>query len=308
MANRYWIDSSGVAGWEDGVVGVATPWASTTGGSDNVSFPVDGDSVFFDANSIAAPTGPPSGAISFARLDMTGCILDLSASLTSVITVSGPCIIRGATIFTGVISAGSSGNFGDTSTCNTTAFGAGSTITFVGNATNSTASSTATTTLIFDGNSTNSANLTAGLLTFSGTISNTGAITTTTCSVIGTLSGAGSINGAVAITAGTCTQTIIGAVTITAAGVSNSSITGNVTISGSNSTNQNLITGNCTLSSGGKNSGTVTGTITAPAASNGDGTWGYTPGALGTFGTLKLTGIPAAGGGGSGLGGNELLM
>lgn len=65
-------------------------------------------------------------------------------------------------------------------------------------------------------------------------------------------------------------------------------------------TSTGSVNGNASLAGGAQNKGTVLGVLTTPASDNGDGTWGSTSSALGSFGTLRLTGIPSGGSGGGG--------
>ncbi len=89
----------------------------------------------------------------------------------------------------------------------------------------------------------------------------------------------------------------ITATTMALDGSNTGTIIAGVTI-GSTGNNGGTISGSASMSGGSARSGgTVTGILTAPATDNGDGTFGYAPGALGSFGTLKLTGISAGGGG-----------
>lgn len=67
MANFYWIDATGLLGWDD-----ALGWSSTSGGLPNTTAPTTGGNVFWDANSITQPASGPGSPISVNTFDTTG--------------------------------------------------------------------------------------------------------------------------------------------------------------------------------------------------------------------------------------------
>ncbi len=326
--------------WDDDILGV-TPWGTASGTADNASTPVDGDDVFFDANSTGAMISGPAAPVALNSFDMTGSAQALSSGQTTNINVAdnGTLTITSSSVYNGTVgntvtslflnsSSTTSGvtfgtgcgiGFRDSSVNNATSIGTGSVLTFNDTA-NCAASITADITVGFQDNAVCDGTLVVTTINLSSSISGPASLTGS-----GSLSGVIAISGgtnAVAIAGGTLTiangtntatanvTTLVisevpavgfginsgtvtaGTFSITGSGQNTGHITGNGTMSGSG-TNMviGIITGDCTLSGGAKNLGVISGTLTAPAHNNGDGTWGYAPGALGQFGTLALTGI-----------------
>ncbi len=301
MSDIYWVDTTGVASWNDNVLGI-TPWGSASGVQDNVATPTNGDNVFFDTNSTTVPlAGPGGGGIALAHFEqVSGNTLDLSPCFSGInIANNGYLGIRGATVAdAAILGTGVVVEIHDTAT-----FGAGNTcngnniLAFTGSSNNACAITGSGQQIYFQsqGLNTGAINM-AGSIIFqdNNTFTNNADITATIISIE---------NGNTVIGTGALQATTI----FLNNGVVDCPINGNLEIANiSTNTNYGRVSANCLLY-GGRNYGAVSGTLTAPAFDNGDGTWGYADHALGSFGTLKLTGIPTPTTGGSGgpLGGPE---
>lgn len=296
MANCYWIDTTGLASWDDNIAGV-TPWGSAIGVADNAANPVNGDSVYFDngAGTTALVNGP-AAPVSLAELSTDSYQFAMTAAQTVNITIanSGVLFLNGASEFGGVFGNSVTATFIEASINSGTANGTGCVFVFQGTSTNSQIFTNNPTVSFTGAGTTNAALVTTSVaVVISGTLINNATITAP-ATLTAAIGGVGSIVGAVAIGGGGSNNgTITGGVTITGTGANTGTIIGNVTASGTANCNTGTINGNLTLSNTAKQTGIVTGTLTAPAEDNGDGTWGTPQDALGTFGTLKLTGIPS---------------
>ncbi len=271
--------------WEDSSYTI--PAASPTGS----------ENVFIDASVTTASGSPQCVNLNVGTAGIVAIYIVVTGD---AIVASGAVIGGGGLTIQGALTLG--GTLGNAVTCDTCTIASGGL-----NQGTITASSAAT---IASGG-TNDGTLTSTAVTLSGTNGVAGVINGPT-----TINGLnlGAITGAVIIASGGENQggvTSGGALTVQNGGVNSGSlaattvaldgtntgtIIAGVTI-GSTGNNSGTISGNATMSGSARSAGTVTGTLTAPATDNGDGTYGYAPGHLGSFGTLKLTGIAAGGGG-----------
>lgn len=330
MADRFWT-SPIAANWDDNALGL-TPWGTSSGSNDNAANPVNGDRVFFDANSTATLSAGPGSAVSLALLDMTNSPNALTSLVNVTIAAAGTLICTSTTTFDGAFAAsgGSSGVFGDTSQF-TGAAGAGVAMAFNDSSGSGAGASYAgSNILVFNGSSTNSsssfsgtghsltfadasANLTAlavtGNVVFTGTSANVAGINVTGTV---TISGTGVVfSSSVTATAFAVTGTVVGAgamvgpVAVTTGGACQVSVTGNVTITGGGLCNS-AVTGNVSVSGASSLfSGAASGTCTLSSGGGNTGLVGtliapYTTGAAkwGSFGALNITGFKTPGVGG----------
>lgn len=313
MADFFWIGIAANA-WDENIAGI-TPWSDTSGGATNGNTPADGDDIHFDSNSPSVPIAAPDAPISFNNLDLTGFTLVWNLAITNV-TIAGTlttnigiasqlsCILGvGATgninggSYLGVVNTGAIVIF-DAAICDVAASFAGqNTVTFQNASLNNCVNFSSNNHVVTFDFSTNNVTFTiAGILNFTGDSVNAPIATATTVNISGNLDGGGTIYGAtISLTAGqNINNTLIGTTTIGASGNNLASITGAVTID--SGVNHGTIQGNTLMVNGGQNTGYINGILTAPATDNMDGTWGYASFALGSFNTLKLTGITGSGG------------
>ena len=308
MATVYWVGTGGVSNWDDNIAGV-TPWATTSGGSDNAANPVNGDTVIFDSNSQTMVNGPAS-TIFLASLNMASgsgrSTVPLSAAQTVNINITNAVILASTTTWGGRCADGSTAAFYDSSTSDSTAVWGNCTINFNESSVNNSTGFGAGSVVVFDGSSINSAVLTfTGTLTFRGSSFNNGTLTLTgtlTIQTGSTNSGTTVVTGSVALTGGQNTVSTTASTSITISGTSvntgslvapsisvTNTLTGTGTLVGAvtvstGATNYNAVTGNCTLVGTAINKGAVSGTLTVPYRT-GSGGWG-------SWGTLVITGMP----------------
>ena len=290
MANCYWIGTLGTENWYDNDGAGNSPWSSSPGGSTSGTNPVDGDSVYFDINSLTAPAAGPSAPVALTLLETAGFTPAFTFDTNVNIAAAGYVDIRQTSVFTGNLGAGATATLDEAGVFAGTSAGS-NTISFNGSSSNSAGSFGGTGNAIsFAGTSVNNAPFTvAGSVAFSGSPVNNAVITATTCTMLGYVTGTGGLTGPVAMGDAGYNQMsgiITGDVTLTSSlsCYNYGPITGNVTVTGSGARNLGTVTGNITLVAGGTNTGSCTGTLTAPYSA-GAGAWG-------AWGTLVLTGMP----------------
>ncbi len=196
MANFFWIDATGLLGWDDDA-----GWSSTSGGLPGITIPANGDSVFFDENSTTPPIDVPN--LSLLSLNTTGFGGTLpgfdSITITGTLTLANGDVYDGfygasavgifsatssnggqSALPTGTFSGSSTNAFGSTVTNGTFNSGTANHGTVTSGVWNGTATNAADgtfTTGVFNGTSSNSSP-TAGAMTINGSATNTGTATT----------------------------------------------------------------------------------------------------------------------------------
>ncbi len=117
MANTFfWIDLTGVMGWDDVVLGF-TGWSLSSGGSAATISPGNGDTAIFDVNSgsVGIASGPVS-PIALQQLDNSAAAFDLDSAKTISITVTLSLSIAGNTYFNGILGNNVTATLAGTST------------------------------------------------------------------------------------------------------------------------------------------------------------------------------------------------
>jgi hypothetical protein len=295
----FYVGTAGDGDWDNG-----GNWSDSSGGTPTGNAPLNGDDVIFDGGSTGLlPTNGPAGPLSLNSFNInSSCPFGAmsSPSLWSNITIIGNCTITNDAYFGGIMGGGASlilygsSQLGDSAT-----FSGFLSLEFHENSVNNKTSIGAINLSIYD----------SGVVFTVGVTGSSNFVFLSNWSASVTLNGATAtiISGAVVdgITwdltnelniqgsAANYAPGTVGFITITGQN------TGTVTlIAGTGSTcsgNQaGTIVGNLTLIVNGNNTGNVTGTLTANALDNHDGTWGVANGALGSFGSLRLLGIPRA--------------
>lgn len=298
MAFFYWVGASN--NWDD-----SNGWASTSGGTPGVGLPNNGDSIFFDSNSSAAPVLGPTTSVALASLDFNGCPTNMG-----IIFLAGLV----------AIASGGSVHVDSSTTVNGLIVGANCTVTMDCQVTGMSVDN-GTISTFTNGSDVSGVTFNAGGhivdfhpgCTISGDLTLTGdasvaatvnaVLTATNINVTsgGALIGTGHLVGNVGVSTGSnCAIDIVGFTSIINGGKVTSNVTGDAIIDGDDggstrSENAGTIYGNARMTNNGKNTGVVVGDLTADATLNGSGKYTYLQADLGTYGSLIVAGIPTGG-------------
>lgn len=294
MANVYWVDSSSIASWDDGPVGVSTPWGSASALQDNVAAPTNGDvAVFNDLSSTTKPLAGPGAAVNLGGFDSENSSQVLSGIFNNITISNGNATFAQTTQFDGVVGANCTCIFRDLSEFSSSApVGANSIFEFQSSSFSSATGYVSTNTINLYGSAAINGVISAGALVVkaaaSAVVNSNCTFTSILIEATGILTGVGNLIGPITITGrNDLSGQITGNATITVGGTNTGLIVGNVTVA-VGAVNAGPVTGNVTLlSSSSSNTGIISGTLTAPYSTG--------PGAYGTFNALTLTGLPAGG-------------